>query len=55
MRGITVKFLKFSDAIFFCCNISKVHIKRSLDRKNCAQSADGITNSVDPDQTAPLV
>ena len=32
----------------------KVQIKRSSDRKNYAQSADGMTNSVDPDQTAPL-
>ena len=45
---------KFSDARKFCCNLSKVQIKKSFDRKNCAQSADGMTNSVDSDQTAPL-
>ena len=48
------KVPKFSDAKLFCCNFSKVQIKRSFYRKNCAQSADGITNSVDPDQTAPI-
>ena len=47
------KVPKFSDARKFCCNLSKVQIKRSFDRKYCAQSADGMTNSVDPDQTAP--
>ena len=44
------KVPKFSDARKFCCNLSKVQIKRSFDRKYCA---DGMTNSVDPDQTAP--
>ena len=47
------KVPKFSDAKNVAV-ISKVQIKRSFDRKNCAQGADGITNSVDPDQTAPL-
>ena len=46
------KVPKFSDARKFWCNLSKVQIKRSFDRKYCAQSADGMTNSVDPDQTA---
>ena len=45
------KIPKFSDIRKFFCNLSKVQIKRSLDRKNCAH---GMTNSVDPDQTAPL-
>ena len=33
--------------------IFKIQIKRSFDKKKCAQSAKGITNSVDPDQTSP--
>ena len=45
------KIPKFSDARKFCCNPSKVQIKRSFDRNYCEQSADGKTNSVDPDQT----
>ena len=45
---------KFSDARKFCCNVSKVQILRSFHRKYFVQSADGMTNSVDPDQTAPL-
>ena len=48
------KVPKFSDTRKFCCNLSKVQIKRSYDRKKCAQKADGMTNIVDPDQTAPL-
>ena len=48
------KVLKLSDARKFCFNLSKVQIKRSFDRKNCAKSADRFLNSVDPDQTAPL-
>ena len=48
------KVPKFSDARKFCCNLSKIQTKRFFDRKYCAQSADRMTNSVDPDQTAPL-
>ena len=46
------KVPKFSDGRKLCCNLSKVQIKRSLNRKKLC--AGGMTNSVDPDQTAPL-
>ena len=42
---VTVKFLNFAVISL------EVQIKRSFDRKNCA---DRMTNSVDRDQTAPL-
>ena len=48
------KSLKFSDTQNVCCNHFKIHTKQSFLRKKCPKDADGMANSVDPDQTAPL-
>ena len=53
-KPIYRKVPKFSDSRKVCCNLSKVQIERQFGRKNCVQSADAMTNSVDPLQTAPL-
>ena len=56
----TVKLLyckvsKFSDARKLCCNLSKIQTKRPNLRYFPQKDANGIANSEDPDQTAPLV
>ena len=48
------KVPKFSDARKFCCNDPKIQTKRPNCRVLCQKDANGIANSADPDQTAPL-
>ena len=45
---------KFSDTKKLCYNLPKIHIKRPNHRVFCQNDANGIANSEDPDQTAPL-
>ena len=47
--------LKFSDARKFCCNLHKIQTKRPNLRVFHQKDANGIANSEDPDQTAPLL
>ena len=47
---ITVKF----DARKLCCSLSKIQTKRPSLRVLHGNNANGIANSEDPDQTAPL-
>ena len=48
----TVKFLL--GTLRNCYNLVKIHTKRFYHREKLLKFADGMTNSVDPDQTAPL-
>ena len=48
------KVPKFSDAKILCCNLPKIQIKRPDLSVFCQNYANGIANSEDPDQTAPL-
>ena len=48
------KVPKFLDAKFFYCNLPKIQTKRPNLRIFCQNDANGIANSEDPDQTAPL-
>ena len=48
------KVPKFSDARNFCCNLPKTQTKRPNLRVFRQKVANGIANSEDPDQTAPL-
>ena len=48
------KVPKFSDAIKLRCNLPKIQTKRQNLRVFCQKDANGIANSEDPDQTAPL-
>ena len=43
-----------SDARKLCCNLPKIQTKRPNLRVFCKIDANGIANSEDPDQTAPL-
>ena len=45
---------KFSDTQNICCNHSKVWTMWLYDGLMSPNDADGMANSVDPDQTAPL-
>ena len=45
---------KFSDARKLCCKLPKIQTKRPNHRILCPKDANGIANSEDPDQTAPL-
>ena len=45
---------KFSDTSKLCCNHPKTGKKRFYHRVMHPKDADSITNSEDPDQTAPL-
>ena len=45
---------KFSDARKLCCNLLKIQTKSPNLRVSCQKDANGIANSEDPDQTAPL-
>ena len=45
---------KFSDTQNICCNHSKVWTMWLYHRVMSPNDADGMANSVDPDQTAPL-
>ena len=48
------KIPKFSDARKSCCYIPKIQTRRSKHRVFYQNVANGIANSEDPDQTAPL-
>ena len=48
------KVPKFSDARKLCCNLPKIQEKRPTLGVFHQKDADGIANSEDPDQTAPL-
>ena len=48
------KVSKFSDARKLCRNLPKIETKRSNLRVFCIKDANGIAESGDPDQTAPL-
>ena len=45
---------KFSNGKKLCCNLHKIQTKRPNLRVFCQKDANGIANSEDPDQTAPL-
>ena len=51
---LTVKFLNVLDARKLRCNLPKIQTRRSNFRVLPQKDANGITNSEDPDQTAPL-
>ena len=48
------KVPKFSDTRKLCCNLAKIQTKSPNLRVFCQKDANGIANSEDPDQTAPL-
>ena len=48
------KVPNFSEARKLCCNLPKFQTKRSMLRVFHQNDANGIANSEDPDQTAPL-
>ena len=48
------KVPKFSDARKLCCNLPQTQEKRPNLRVFRQKDANGIANSEDPDQTAPL-
>ena len=48
------KVPKFSDAKKLCCYLPKIQTNRLNLRILCQNDANGIANSEDPDQTAPL-
>ena len=48
------KVPKFADARKLCCNLTKSPTKRPNLRVFRLKDANGIANSEDPDQTAPL-
>ena len=48
------KVPKFSDTRKLCCNLPKIQTKRPNFRVIYQKDANGIANSEDPDQTAPL-
>ena len=48
------KFPKYSDTQKICCDYSKIWTMWLYHRVNSPNDADGMANSVDPDQTAPL-
>ena len=48
------KFPKYSDTPKICCNHSKILTMWLYHRVMSPNDADGMANSVDPDQTAPL-
>ena len=48
------KFPKYSDTPKICCNQSKIWTMWLYHRVLSPNDADGMANSVDPDQTAPV-
>ena len=48
------KLPKFSDTKIFCCKLPKIQTKRPNLRVFCQKHANGIANSEETDQTAPL-
>ena len=53
-KAIYRKVPKFSDARKLCCNLPKIQTKSPNLRVFSQKDANGIANSEDPDQTAPL-
>ena len=53
-EGKHCKVPKFSDARKLCCYLPYTQTKRPNLRIFCQKDANGIANSEDPDQTAPL-
>ena len=54
MKETYRKFPKYSDTQKVCCNNSKIWTKWHYHRVMSPNDADGMANSVDPDQTVPL-
>ena len=54
MKVMYRKTPKFLDARKLCCNLPKIQEKRPNLRASRHKDANGIANSEDPDQTAPL-
>ena len=54
LHSVYRKVQKFSDARKLCCNQPKIQTKRPNCSLFCQKDANGIANSKDPDQTAPL-
>ena len=52
--GAYRKIPKFLDATNLCCNLAKIQTKRPNLGVFGQKDANGIANSEDPDQTAPL-
>ena len=48
------KIPKFSDARELCCNLPKIQTKSPNPRVLSQENTNGIANSEDPDQNAPL-
>ena len=48
------KFPKYSDTQNICCNHPKIRTTWLYNWEKCPKHVDGIANSVDPDQSAPL-
>ena len=48
------KVPKFLDTTSFCCYLPIIQTKRPNLRVFCQNDANGLANSEDPDQTAPL-
>ena len=53
-KGVYCKVPKFSDTGKLCCNLPKIETKSTIIRVFSQEDANGIANSEDPDQTAPL-
>ena len=53
-EGSYRKVPKFSDPRKLCCNLPKIQTKSPNLRLFSQEDANGIANSEDPDQTAPL-
>ena len=54
IMSLYCKVPKFLDARKLCCNLPKIQTKSQNLRVFCQKDANGIANSEDPDQTAPL-
>ena len=54
MKQAYCKSPKFLEAQNVCCNHSKIQTMRHFHGEICPKGADGMANSEDPDQTAPL-
>ena len=52
--GLYHKIPKFSDPRKHCCDLPKIQTKTPNLREFLEKGANGIANSQDPDQTAPL-
>ena len=54
LEEVYCKVSKFSEAKILCCNVPKIQTKRPKLEVRYQNDANGIANSEDPDQTAPL-